>query len=448
MKSFEEIAKSVLQRAERHEQVEVVLSRGTEVEVAAYAGEVESLTTAESVGLGVRVIRDHQTGFASAGTLDDTAVENLLDEARSNAAVSDADEFAGLAEPDGMPPCTLDLVDVELAAVPLEKKVAAALDLERRTKVRDARISAVERAEYGDYRGESLIATSTGIWAESESTTGYLTVGVLATQGSETQTGWGYAIGRGFHDLDFEEASSDAVNRATELLGSTQPKSTRTTIIFDMDTSPAIYGALASAVNGENVAKGRSFFQGRLDEAVAVTGFTLRDDPTDARAYGACIYDGEGLATRRNTLIDGGILRDLLCDTYAAKRLGRRSNGAASRPGFRGGPSAGARAIVVDPGEQTLEELVADVPQGILIRSLLGVGTGGINTVNGSVSLGATGIAIEDGELAGPLREFTIASTLQEMLMGIVAIGSEVHWRAGSVAGVPVVIREMAVSGS
>jgi PmbA protein len=217
-------------------------------------------------------------------------------------------------------------------------------------------------------------------------------------------------------------------------------------VVFDQRVASTLLGVLASALSGEAVVKGRSFFAGRIGETIAAEGMTLVDDPTDTRAYGAASHDGEGLACRRNVLISEGVLRMFVFDTVSARRAGAVSTGSAVRGGFAGTPSAGCRALVLSPGTKDLEEILAAVGDGLYVQSVTGVHSG-VNTVSGDFSVGAEGLMIEGGALAHPVREVTVASTLQRMLQSVVEIGGDLRWLPGVAAGQTLAIADMTLSG-
>jgi PmbA protein len=173
---------------------------------------------------------------------------------------------------------------------------------------------------------------------------------------------------------------------------------------------------------------------------------TLVDDPTDARAYGAASHDGEGLACRRNVLIADGVLRMFVYDTVSGRRAGTVSTGSAVRGGFAGTPSAGCRALVLAPGDKGLEQILAAVGDGLYVQTVSGIHSG-VNTVSGDFSVGAEGLMIRGGTLAEPVREVTVASTLQRMLQGVVEIGGDLRWLPGTAAGQTLAVAEMALSG-
>ncbi len=448
MSELSEIAANVLSWSNDNEDVEVYVSRTVDTEVVAYNGDIESQSRAEQTGIGIRVIRDHRSGFAFAGAIDDEALGETLRDARENAACATPDEFVSLASPDGVAPVEIDAWDEEVLRFPMQDKLRLALELDEKTRVSDPRIRSVQAAEFGDGASEAVLMSTAGINARTRRTGCYVSVYALAGEGDQTQSGGGFSTGRGPSELRVDEAIDDAVMRSTRLLGAVKPKSTRLSVLFDTRATPSIVGALSSALNGENVSKGRSFLGSRMGEQIAVPGFSLVDDPRNPLAYGASSFDGEGLASRKNVLIDGGVLSEWLCDTYAANRLKRRPNGAAVRSGFRSGPRTGARALALLPGHQSQAELIRSIDRGVLVQSLLGAGTGGINAISGDVSLGAEGLLIEDGELTEPVREFTIASTIQEMLMNVSGIGNDIEWLPGAIAGVSIVVDDMALSGN
>ena len=439
------IADRLVARAQPGEQVEVVVAHSKDSEVRVYEGEIESLSVAESQGVGVRVVADRRQGFASAGTFDPAALDEMLDEARDNARFAEPDDHLGLAEPDGVAVADLDLWSDGLAATDTDAKIELALALERATKAGDARIIGLESAEYADSMGTSVVVSSTGIRSGGSETVCDLVAYALAEEAGETQTGFGFSVGRSPSELDVDEAAKDAVYRATRLLGATKPPSQRLTVVLDPFVTAQFLAIVGSTLSGDAVLKGRSPFGDRVDEAIAAPSITFVDDPTDARAFTAGTHDGEGLATRRNVLVDQGRLTGFVHDAYSGRRSGAASTGSAVRSS-RSTPMAGCQAISVLPGDRSQEELLVEVGEGLLVADVAGLHSG-VNPVSGDFSTGADGLWIKDGQLAGPVREFTIASTLQRMLQDVVAVGRDLTWLPMSAAGVTLVIGDVSVSG-
>jgi PmbA protein len=442
-----DVALRIAGEARGSEQVEAYVGWARDTHVRVYEGDVESLSSAESSGIGVRVIREGRQGFACVGSLDDAGAREALAEARDNAGFASEDEHSGLAIPDGVAPARLELWREGLTTYPTDAKIALAIDLDRRTRAADRRVRQVPAADYGDGAVESAIATSTGIEATSRRTSCHLSTEALAGEGDETQTGRGHSAAREPDELDPAKASRDAAARAVRMLGATKPKSAQVTIVLDKRVTASLLSILAGSLSGEDVAKGRSLFAGRVGEQVSVAALTLVEDPTNGLAYGATRYDAEGLACRRVPLIDEGRLAGFLYDTYAGRLAGVSSTASAQRAGFKSTPGVGARALSIVPGVLEEEALCREVGEGLFVQSVSGIHSG-VNTISGDFSVGAEGLVIRDGALAEPVREITIASTIQRMLQHVVCIGSDLEWLPGNACGVTLAISDVAMSGA
>jgi PmbA protein len=217
-------------------------------------------------------------------------------------------------------------------------------------------------------------------------------------------------------------------------------------VVLDPFVTAQFLGVISSTLNGEAVVKVRSLFKDRLGDQVAPPFVTLLDDPTNPLAYTATDVDGEGLAARRNALIDGGVLRQFVHNSYSARRAGTVSTGNAIRGGFAGTPGVGCLALSLVPGARSQEELIADVDDGLLVQSMQGLHSG-VNPISGDFSTGAAGLLIANGAVGAPVREFTIASTLQRMLLDIVEVGGDLDWLPMRAAGMSLVIRDVTMSG-
>ncbi|HEV2760769.1 MAG TPA: TldD/PmbA family protein [Acidimicrobiales bacterium] len=447
MSDLLELAERIVGQARPGEQVEVFLGRSHHTEVKVFDGAVESLSSADTQGVGVRVIVGGRQGFAYAASLEDPIIAETLDEARDNAGFGTVDQFLGLATPDGVEPVDLDLFRPELAAFPTDRKVEMALELERAVRAADPRIRGVESADYGDTLSESAIASTEGVRATTRRSGCSIVASAMAGEGTETMTGSGYSVARTPEDLDMAKAVKDASEKATRLLGARKPASRRLTVLLDPSVSASFLGLLSSGLSASSVIKGRSLFAGREGEAVAVPFLTLVDDPTEPQAWGAGRFDAEGLASRRNVLIENGVLRGFLHNTYTGRRCDQPSNASAVRGGYRSTPGVGSRALSLTPGDRSQEQLMADVGEGLLVQSVTGLHSGA-NPISGDFSVGVEGLLFRDGAPAEPVREATIASTLQRMLLDLVAVGGDLEWLPGGAAGLTVVIGDVQLSGS
>jgi PmbA protein len=441
------LVKRIAAKAGPGEQIEVYASRVEEVDVRAFDGDIESLSSASTSGVGIRVIADQRQGFAHAGALDESLIEATLADARDNAKFATPDEFLGLAEPDGMPALDLDLWDPEVGSLPTTTKVQMALDLEKRVRHSDPRVRQVVSADYGDMQSESAIATSTGIAATTRRTMCSLSVSAIAGEDPDSHTGVGFGFGRRPSEMDPEKIAEDAIMRAVRLIGAKKVPSQTCTVVFDPRVTSTFLAVIAGALSGESIVKNRSMFVGRTGELVAVPEFVFVDDPTDTRSLGAARNDAEGLACRRNLLIDHGRLTGFVYDTTTARRAGVSSTGSAVRGGYATTPTAGCRAVSIEPGDLDQRGVLAAVGEGLYVQSMTGVHSG-VSPVSGDFSVGVEGLLIKGGDLATPVQEVTIASTLQRMLLSLALIGGDVEWLPGVAAAQTVAIEGMSLSGA
>jgi PmbA protein len=428
------------------EQVEAFVARGRRFTVRAYEGEVESLTSAESAGIGVRIVAGGRQGFAHAGTLDEAVLAEMLAEARDNLAFGEPDEWFALAEPDGVEGPVLDLYRAELASFPPDAKVAMAIELERAVRAADARIGGIRACTYGDGIGEAAVATSTGIATWSQATSCWLSAVALAPDGERTQVGSGVSVGRSPGELDLDACARDAAERATRLLGAQPMPSARVPVVLERRVAASVLAVVGGMLNGERVLKGRSPFAGRVGEQIASPLLTLVDDATDPRSFGADSTDAEGLATRRTTLVEQGVLRGFLHNTYTGRRSGDGTTASAVR-GYASTPGVGALALAPTPGQLDLDGLCRRVGDGVLVLSVSGLHSG-VNPVSGDFSVGIEGMLLEGGVATRPIREVTMASTLQRMLLDITDVGGDLEWLPGGDAGVSLALAEASISGA
>lgn len=446
MSELLELAQRVAAQATSSEQVEAFVARSRNTEIKAFNGEVESLNSASTAGIAVRVIVDGRTGFAYSGAIDEASLAETLADARDNARFAGQDEFNTIAEPDGVAPPNLVFDTEKLAGTPVDRKVEIALELERAARAAHASIRGVETAAYSDSVTSAAVATSTGVTAQGESAGCYVVAYVLAGSGDETQTGGWYGIGRSIDELDVADVAANAANRAVRMMGAKQPPSRRLTVVLEPEVTAHFLAVIGETLTGEAMLKGYSPFADRVGEKIGSDVVTIVEDPTDPQAYNADSFDEEGLATRRLPLIEAGRLLGFVHNSYTGKRSGFGSTGSASRAALAAPVGVRCRALSLAPGTQSLEELVQSVGDGLLVQSVKGLHSG-VNPISGDFSTGAEGVIIRDGAPAEAVREITIASTLQRMLQDAAAVGNDVLRLPMSAAGVSLVVNDVTMSG-
>lgn len=442
-----ELAAGLVDQALPGEELEIACSEGSSTSIRVYDGEVESFTSAQSQGVGVRVIVDGRQGFASAGSLDPDIVAATLTEARDNARFSEADEFAGVAAADGVEAVDIDLWSDDVLAMATDAKVELALQLERTVRGADPRITGVRTASFGDSSGAFALASTSGVRAASRSTSASIGVQALAddTDG-RTQTGSAYDAARSPRSLDLDDVAARAVDQAVDLLGASKPASATVDLVLTPRLAATVFGLISGTLTGDRILKKRSPFVGRLGETVGSELISLFDDPTDPDSLGADSHDGEGLACRPNQLITDGVLDGFLYDAYNGRKAGTGSTGSAVR-GTRGLPSPGVQALHIAAGDGgSVDDLIASVDHGVLVFSLAGLHSG-VNPVSGDFSVGLEGRMIRNGALAEPVAECTLGSTLQRLLLDVTAVGSEIDHLPSGVSAPGVVISGVMMSG-
>jgi len=427
---------------------EAFFAHGVELTVKAFDGEVESLTSAESRGVGVRVFDASRMGFAYSSDLSTEGLLTVAQRAVDACRFNEPDINVGLPDvaPDG---AVEGLVADDFEARSVADRVAMALELERLASARHAEVKRTSGAVYGDERGHAELYTTRGVRAAYDATAAYAYVEAVAERGDEMQSGFSFTFGRSATALDLRACAAEAADRAAGLLGASRQSSRTVPVLIEPWAAASLLGTLASSISAEAVQKGRSLLAGKLGEAVAAAAVTLVDDGRIPEGLASRPWDGEGVATQRTPVIEGGVLRSYLHNTYTARKDGSaRSTGNASRGSYRSSPELSPSNLILLPGERDQEALLAAMGQGLLVTDLHGLHT--VNPVTGEFSLGINGFVIEGGRRAAPVREMTIAGTLLGLLAAVEEVGSDLRFTfgAGFLGAPSVLVRQLAVSGA
>ena len=449
MSELLDLACAVASRARGQEQIEAFLTHEKTFEARAFDGAIDSVSSAEPRGAGVRVVDGGRVGFSYTTDLSVGALGACLDRARTNSRYASEDEAVVLANAwTATPREVAGLVDPQQPGMTAEDKVRFTIALERATHGADPRIRTVEDAVYSDSEATVAIATSTGIAGTYSRTDAWGYSVAIAEDGGDTQVGFDFGLAHGLAGLDPELLGRRSADKALSVLGAKKIPSARMPVVFDPYTAGQFLGVISSALTGEAVQKGRSLFAGKLGASVA-GAVTLIDDGTIPGAPASAPWDDEGTLTARTEVIADGVLTSYLYDLVSAKRDGTTSTGNASRAGFKSGPGPAPTNMAFDPTGQTRNELLVEAGRAFLVQDFHGVHSGA-NAVSGDFSVGATGRLIENGELTQPVKEVTIAAPMLEILSGIVAIADDRRWLpfGGSFGGATTLISEMTVAGS
>ena len=423
-----------------------ITGRSTSVRVR--LGATEQVQQSRDKGVGVRVFVGDRSATTSTSDLSRAAIDALIARTVAAARVTAADPFAGLPDAalfdEPLTALDLELFDPAVAAFDAERAIAIARETEAAALGQDPRLTNSEGAEMGWGDSALHFANSLGIYRARQSSTVSLWTTPVAEDGAEKQRDYWWTSARHLADLDAPEAvGREAARRTLRRLGAKKPVTCKVPIIFEAPVASSLLGALAGAINGSALYKDASYLCGKLGEIIAPAFITIRDNPHIPRAPGSRDFDAEGLPTRATRVVDEGVLSSWLLDTYTGKKLGLESTRGARR-GLTSTPSPGSSNFWMDNGDHTLAELIAGIRRGLLVTETSGFG---VSTVTGDYSQGIVGVWIEDGALAYPVHEATIASTLPKMWAAIDALGNDRDPRRGTSAP-SFRIAEMTVAGT
>lgn len=425
---------------------EAVLAEGDEFETLVRLGQVEQLKEAGSRAIGLRVFHGNRTASTSTSDLSSAGIEQLVSGAMVLVRVTSEDPFAGLPEPGefGALSGDLDLYYDDVYSLPAIERIEYARRTEAAAMAADERIQNSGGGSFDAATGRKILANSRGFVGEMRRSSCSISAQPIAqSPDGGMQRDYWYSSQRSLALLDSPESVGlEAARRTVRKLGARKVPTQRVPLVFAPEVASSILGAILGAVNGNAVYRSSSFLAGKLGETVAGSNLTIIDDGTTPGGFGSAPFDGEGLPTRRKVVLDRGVLTSYLLNTYTARKLGLRSTGNASR-GLAGSPGISCGNFYLEPGVKTPEEIFAEISNGLYVTDLIGHG---VNIVTGDTSHGASGLWIENGELAYPVEEITVAGNLKDMLHNISSIGNDLIFRS-AVACPTIRIEGMTIAG-
>lgn len=451
---FESLATDVVQQALKAgaSDAEVVIREGDEFSVNVRMGQVETLKESGSRAMGLRVFLGKRTGSASTSDLTPDGIRQLVEGAVALANVTEEDPFVGLPEREefGAVPEELHLYYGDVYSLSGTERIEWARRAEAAALAADKRITNSDGGSFDAATGMKLLANSRGFVGSYRSSYAGVSAAPLAADenGHMQRDGW-WSSARRMADLDSPESvGTEAARRTVRRLGARKVPTQRVPIVFAPEVARSLIGSVFDAASGDAIWRHASFLTDALGEQIGVRTLNIIDDnamllPTGAGGFGSSPFDGEGLPSRRTVLLENGILRNYILNTYAARKLGMKSTHNASR-GLAGAPGIGCGNLYLEPGSQAPEQIIGEVKTGLYVTSLMGFGT---NIVTGDYSRGAAGLWIENGQLTDAVEEITIAGHLGEMLKNVTAIGNDLVFR-GSVASPTLRIDGMTVAGA
>lgn len=413
---------------------EVGVSASQGLSVSVRKGEVESLEFQQDRDLGITVYLGHQKGNATTSDLSDAGIRSAVAAALAIARATGEDPYNGLADPQRLA-CEFPDLDLDHPwALTADAAVELAQACEASAFAVDPKITGSEGAAVSSHRGHSVYANSNGFVGHRHGTHHSLSCAVIASDDKGMQRDYWYSSTRRPQDLMSPDAIGTKAGRRTlARLGGRSLSTCQAPVLFPPELARGLWSHLLSAMSGAALYRRASFLMDKLEQAVCAPSVTLLQRPHLRCGAGSAAFDSEGVATSDRSLVESGVLKGWLLGSYSARKLGLETTGNAG----------GAFNVLVEPGAEDFDALLRRMGRGLVVTELMGHG---VNQITGDYSRGAAGFWVENGEIAYPVEEITIASNLLEMYAGVLAVGADVD-PFSSIRTGSVLIERMTIAG-
>jgi len=443
-----EVAQDIVRRAMKGgaTAAECVAREGDEFSTLVRLGQVETLKESGSRSIGVRIFFGQRSASTYSSDFSRSGLDRMLNSALELAKITSEDPFGGIPPADqlGQIHGDLDLYHEDVYSLPGPERIDYARRTEKAALDFDPRIKNSEGGSFDAATGHKVLANSHGFVGEfSRSYCSVAAVPIAQTEDGAMQRDYWFSVARTLKKLDSpEKVGRIAAERTLRRLGARKAKTAKVPVVFDPMVSTSILEHIFEGINGDSVYRGASFLAGKLGQKIAGDNVTIIDDGTIAGGFGTSPFDGEGIPTRRTVVIENGVLKSYLLNTYTAKKLGLQTTGNASR-GLAGTPGIGPGNYFLQPGRKSRRDLIAGIKEGLYVTEFLGQG---VNLVTGDYSRGASGLWISNGELTYPVEEITVAGNLKDLFFNISEIAGDLEFR-GAVAAPTIRIDGLIVGG-
>jgi PmbA protein len=409
-------------------------------------GNIQDLSTSKRGGLGVRVLRNGNKGLRTGiATTTDLTRDNFLDlftQAWQLSALVDEDRWIRQAEPSGCDDIP-SRYNQNCSNMTTKERIQFAITLEEEARSASTKVSSVRESAWTDGTGVDLLLTQRGVRTHNLVSSCYASIELAVTDDGDRQAAWHWDLARNPADINLRAIGHEAVKKGELKLKPSRLTSGKYTVILHPEVTAEILSLVAMMLSANAVLKGKSIFANKINEPVASKLLTLIDDRRMAGGFGSTPWDGEGLPTRKNVLIEDGVLRTYLQTLKTAAEMNSAPTGSASR-GIGNNPHAATFNLFPKPGTQSPEELYQIIGEGILITDMMGLHT--VNPVSGDLSVGACGVRIRGGALAESVDRITLAGNLKDFLTKILALGNDLRWY-GNNAGLSLLLEDISLGG-
>jgi PmbA protein len=443
-----ELAQDIVRRAMDGgaSSAECVVREGDEFSTVVRLGQVETLKESGSKAIGVRVFYGQRAASTYSSDFSREGLDRMVKSALELARITSEDPYAGIPESSQLGSLSgdLDLYSGDVYSLPGEERISYARRAEKAALDYDSRIKNSEGGSFDAATGHKVLANSHGFVGEYQrSYCSLAAVPIAQAENGAMQRDYWFSVARSLKRLESpEHVGKVAAQRTLRRLGARKVKTAHVPVVLDPLVATSIIEHIFEGVNGDSVYRGASFLAGKLGQKIAGDRVNVIDDGTMPGGFGTSPFDGEGVPSRRTVVIENGVLKSYLLNTYTAKKLGLQSTANASR-GLAGTPGIGPGNYFLQPGQKTPQQIISEIKEGLYVTEFLGHGA---NLVTGDYSRGASGLWISGGELSYPVEEITVAGNLKEIFFNISEIGTDLEFR-GAVACPTIRIDGLTVGG-
>ena len=409
-------------------------------------GNIERLQQSTSKGLGLRVFKNGATALTFTTDFQGKTVNDLVRETLEIVKVSNADQYNGLAPKEflGEFKGELMIFDESLAKLTPEKKIAMVREMEDAGRAFDKRITNSNGASWSNSVGQVTLANSDGFVGQYQTTIASMSLGLLAEENGVKQRDSWFTFNRYFKNLDSPKwVGEEAARRTVRRLGGKKVKSQAVPVVLDPAVASQLVGMIFGAASGGSIYRRASFLVDKVGQEVVNPSITIIDDATIADGLASRPFDAEGVKSSAVTVVENGVLKSYVCDSYAARRLKATVTGSAGRS-YQSAPGVSSSNLFLKNGKDDPKSIIKSVKNGLYLTEMFG---SGVNSVTGDFSQGASGYWIENGELTYPVQEITIAGNVLKVLKNVQSIGNDLNFKLGSTASPTLLISEMTVGG-
>lgn len=425
-------------------EAEVYMQWSESSTIAIYEGEVDRYETSDVGGVSLRARIDGKMGYAYTEKLDESSIDFLIDHVVANAQSLDEEDGTTLFE--GSPSYrTPQFYDASLATISKETMIERLLQVEEKLRAYDERIEKVNMCQIVSFSSGKAIQNTLGLDVEEQANGLYLVAGVIVTDGKEKKNGYDVAMIEKWEAFDLDTFVSRVANEALRQLGSTSIPSGHYPVVLRQDAATSLLGVFLTAFSAESVQKGTSRLKGKLNEPIASPHVTIIDNPEDGHLYTRTTFDGEGVATKKWTIVQEGTLQTFLHNRQTAQKDQVETTGHAYKPSYKGTLGIAPHHFALQPSASSVEMLLESIDKGVYITSLAGLHSGA-NSTSGDFSLAANGYVIENGQITHPMTQMTIAGNFFDCLKQIQAVANDPYEQGTTVSSPTIRIDRLAVT--